>query len=160
MPEVPLILGRVDAHNPARDEGPHLTATALRMMDESILVWPQDPDRGAELADDAAALFGGGVLLALQDMQIDGKLPPPGTDAWDKFVAQAEAGDVAIGVVILLRGREPASDLGPSAARAWPGRPPLPRASPRLRRSPGLACTGWGAGAKPGRPGTASEAEP
>jgi hypothetical protein len=77
------------------------------MLDESILVWSRDPERGAELASDAGAIFGGGVLPALQDMQAERKLPAPGTAEWDQFVAQAEARDVELAVVILVRDRDP-----------------------------------------------------
>lgn len=88
----------------------HVTATALRMMDESIVAWPDDPDRGAELAADASTVLGGGVLLALQDLQATGRLPAPGTPAWDQFVAAAEAGDVELAIVVLVRDREPLCD--------------------------------------------------
>jgi hypothetical protein len=110
------ILGKVDAGNPAwvpgevereADQARRFTPTALRMMDESIIVWHEDPERGAQLAADAGAIFGGGVLLALQDMQAEGRLPAPGTPAWDDFAAAAEAGDVELAIVVLVRDREP-----------------------------------------------------
>jgi hypothetical protein len=77
---------------------PDFTAAALRMMDASILAWPRDPEREAELAADAGAIFSGGVLLALRDMQAAGTLPAPGTAGWDELVAKAQAGDVEIAV--------------------------------------------------------------
>ena len=58
-----------------------------------------------QLAADAGAIFGGGVLLALQDMQAEGRLPAPGTPAWDDFAAAAEAGDVERAIVVLVRDR-------------------------------------------------------
>jgi hypothetical protein len=91
------------------DDAPGLTATALRMMDESVMVWHRDPAYGAKLAADASAIFGGGVLLALQDMQIAGTLPPPGTPAWDEFVDQAETGDAVLVVSVVVRDREVAT---------------------------------------------------
>ena len=69
------------------------------------MVWHDDPERGAQLAADAGAIFGGGVLLALQDMQAEGRLPAPGTPAWDDFAAAAEAGDVERAIVVLVRDR-------------------------------------------------------
>jgi hypothetical protein len=91
------------------DDAPGLTATALRMMDESVMAWHRDPAHGAKLAADASAIFGGGVLLALQDMQIAGTLPAPGTPAWDEFVDQAEAGDAVVVVSVVVRDREVAT---------------------------------------------------
>jgi hypothetical protein len=106
-------------------EGPHIIATALRMMDHSITVWREDPDEGAKLSNSASVLFGSGVLLALQDMQASGTLPPPGTAAWDAFAAQAEAGDVEIAVVVLVRDREPLCE-DKVARRFGQANPPAP----------------------------------
>jgi hypothetical protein len=86
--------------------GLRAVATALRMMDDSITAWRRDPARGAKLAADASAIFGSGVLLALQDMQIEGTLPPPGTGAWDEFADQAEAGDAVLVLTVMVRDRE------------------------------------------------------
>ncbi len=98
------------------------------MMDDSIMVWREDPDEGAKLAADAGAIFGGGVLLALQDMQASGTLPPPGTVAWEQFAAQAEAGDVEIAVVVLVRDRAPL--CGDHVARRFGQADPPPPAKP------------------------------
>jgi hypothetical protein len=103
--EVPILRqGPGDGHRP---DGPRFTSAALRMMDESILVWNEDPEHGAQLAANAGAIFGGGVLLALQDMQQEGILPAPGSLEWDQFTDRAEAGDVELVVVVLVRDRDP-----------------------------------------------------
>jgi hypothetical protein len=147
MSDTRLILGTVDSSDPAlipdsdlRADGPHFTATALRMMDESILVWRDDPDRGAKLAADAGAIFGGGVLLALQDMQVEGVLPPPGTPAWDEFVALAEAGDMELAVVVMVRDRDPVCT--DRVARRFGQGDPKPTAEP-IDLAAEMRAMGW-----------------
>jgi hypothetical protein len=149
----------------AREPGaPRLTATVLRMMDESVMVWNRGPARGSKLAADAAEILGGGMLLALQDMQIEGALPPPGSPEWDEFVDQAEAGDVQLTVAVLVRDRGPATrrlgDVHPpsmtgaefaarldelvasQAAIPLPDRPPPRRAEPPEKPGPDLSRPG------------------
>ena len=69
-------------------------------------------------------------------MQAEGILPPPGSDEWDQFTGQAEAGDVAIAVVVLLRDREPALDprLTPGQAMAVAAPKPVESEAEFLKR--------------------------
>jgi hypothetical protein len=77
---------------------------------------------------DAGAIFGGGVLLALQDMQEKGIPPAPGSPAWDEFAARAEAGDVELAIVVMVR------DRGPLCTDRWPASSAVQTRLPRPSR--------------------------
>jgi len=108
--------------------GPDATVTALRMMDHSIRVWDADQAEGLKLANDASYIFGAAVLLALQQMQQDGKLPPPASPEWDRFVDQAAAGDVELALVVMVRDRELVCDE--RVARRFAQAEPASKAAP------------------------------
>jgi len=77
----------------------------LKLMDRTP-AWKQDKDLRNRLTDQAAGLLGRDALLAIIGLQNAGKLPDCGTPAWEQFIDLAEARDVDIATVILIRDRE------------------------------------------------------
>ena len=86
-----------------------------------------DPDRGAQLAADAGAIFGGGVLLALQTRERRGRSRRRGMAARAGFAAAVEAGDAGFSVVVLRRIGSRCAMTGVPATLAGRIRPRLSR---------------------------------
>jgi hypothetical protein len=68
--------------------------------------WKHDKDLSNRLTDQAAGLLGHDAVLTIIGLQNVGKLPDCGTPAWEQFTGLAEAGDVEIATVILIRDHE------------------------------------------------------
>jgi hypothetical protein len=74
-------------------------------MDQAC-AWKHDKDLSNRLTDQAAGLLGHDAVLTIIGLQNAGKLPNCGTPARDQVIDLAEAGDVEIATVILIRGHE------------------------------------------------------
>jgi hypothetical protein len=80
-------------------------ATALRLLGRPAYVWRDNPDLSGELTAQAIAPIGPDAVLTIFSLQDAGKLPRPGDPGWDQLLALADAGDVEIAGVILIRDR-------------------------------------------------------
>ena len=74
----------------------------LKLMDQAR-AWKHDKDLGNRLTDQAAGLLGHDAVLTIIGLQNAGKLPNCGTPVREQFIDLAEAGDVEIATVILIR---------------------------------------------------------
>jgi hypothetical protein len=81
------------------------TATALRLLDQSARAGRDNPDLSGDLTAQAVALIGSDAVLTIFGLQEAGELPRPGGPGWDHLLALADAGDVEIATVILIRDR-------------------------------------------------------
>ena len=68
--------------------------------------WKHDKDLSNRLTDQAVGLLGHAAVLTIIGPQNAGKLPDCGTPAWEQFIDLAEAGDVDIATVLLIRDHE------------------------------------------------------
>jgi hypothetical protein len=62
-----------------------------------------DKDLSNRLTGQAAGLLGHGAVLTIIGLQNAGKIPNCGTPAWEQLIDLAEAGDVEIATVVLIR---------------------------------------------------------
>lgn len=108
-----------------------------------------DPDYGLNQSILANRFLGLGVPNLIERLQRAGKLPACGTDEWDRLVALAEFGQIAIAPVLMIGDRDYACDpiveeriRGKSApAPASPPPPAPPKAAPVSLAS---EIAGWG----------------
>src|SRR5580704_6508885 len=77
----------------------------LTLMDQAR-ARKHDTDLGNRLTDQAFGLLGRDAVLAIIGLQNAGKLPDCGAPAWKQFIDLAEARDVEIATVILIRDHE------------------------------------------------------
>ena len=77
----------------------------LKLMDQAR-AWKHDKDLSNRLTDQAPGLLGHDAVLTIIGPQNAGKLPDCGTPTREQFTGLAEAGDVEIATVILIRDHE------------------------------------------------------
>jgi len=76
----------------------------LKLMDRAR-AWKHDKDLSNRLTDQAAGLLGHDAVLTIIGLE-NAKLPNCGTPAREQFTDLAQAGDVEIATVILIRDHE------------------------------------------------------
>ena len=77
----------------------------LKLMNQAR-AWKHDKDLSNRMTDQPAGLLGHDAALAIIGLQNAGKLPDCGTPAWKQFIDLAEARDVEIATMILIRDHE------------------------------------------------------
>ena len=111
-------------------------ACGLRAMETSKLT--DDLDYGLNQSILANRFLGVGVPNLIERLQHAGKLPACGTDEWERLVALAELGQIAIAPVLMIGDRDYACDPvvedrirgGSAPAPAPPPPPAPPKAAP------------------------------
>jgi hypothetical protein len=105
-------------------------ACALRLMDDASNAYGRDPELALVLTRQAQMLLGSEVLLAITELGAAGKLPEAGLPEFQKFIQLAEAGDVEIATMVLVKDHEwvPRRDMAVEKPRPTP--PPEPRPAP------------------------------
>ena len=81
-------------------------AVALKLLDQAARAWPYNKDLTSRLTREATELLGPDAILTIFELQKAGKLPECGTPEWTRFIEMAQAGDVEIATVILIRDHE------------------------------------------------------
>jgi hypothetical protein len=117
--------------NPARAAW---AAGALRLMDTAIRAHGQDPELAFRLTEQAQMLLGGEAFLSIVELGAAGKLPEPGLPGFQEFIRLAEAGDVEIATVVLVKDHEwiPRGSAAGEKLRQAPA-PELPAAAISLK---------------------------
>jgi len=80
-------------------------SVSLKLMDRAR-AWKHDKDLSKRLTNQAVGLLGHDAVLTIIGLQNAWKIPNCGTPAWEQFIDLAEAGDVEIATVILIRDHE------------------------------------------------------
>ena len=95
----------------------------LKLMDQARAL-KHEKDLSNRLTDRAAGLLGRGAVLTIIRLQNAGKIPNCGTPASEQLIDLAEAGDVEIATVILIRDHQYAGeDRMARRVREDPARP-------------------------------------
>ncbi len=100
-------------------------AQALRLMDDAVRAYERDPDLSGRLTDAARLLLGTEALLAIADGGADGQLPRPGQPAFQQLIQYAEAGEVDVATVLLLRNHQWVPAAAPATPVPDPAKAPI-----------------------------------
>jgi hypothetical protein len=80
--------------------------SALRLVDAAVRAFGADRELSDHLTEQARTILGTETMLAIVELGKTGELPEIGTPGFEEFIELADAGDVEIATVVLVRNHQ------------------------------------------------------